>query len=83
MMKVSKLKQAIKKEFFIYLATLLVLIIIAHSDMLTDPMARFRLMGEKENYAHPFLYSFIIYAVIFVLRKTIDFVLRLFEKKTH
>ena len=83
MIKVKSLKQVIKKEFFIYLATLLVLIVIAHSDMLTDPMARFELMSEKENYTHPLLYSFIIYAVIFILRKTIDFVVRLFEKKTH
>ncbi len=83
MTKVSKLKKAIKKEFFIYLTTLLVLIVIAHSDMLTDPMARFKLMSEKENYMHPLLYSFVIYAVIFVLRKTIDFVVGFFEKKTH
>ena len=82
-MKVIQLKQTIRKEFFIYLATLLVLIVIAHSDILTDPVARFKLMGEKENYTHPLLYSFVIYAVIFVLRKTIDFVVGLFEKKTH
>lgn len=77
------LKTALKKEFFIYLGTLFVLIIIAHSDMLSDPMARLNLMSQKENFSHPFIYSFAIYIVIFVLRKTIDFIAGLFDKKPH
>ena len=79
----NKLKSALKKEFFIYLATLLILIVIAHSDILSDPLARLNLMGQKENYSHPFIYSFAIYAVIFIIRKLIDFVGSLFEKKTE
>ena len=80
-MKVNNLKTALKKEFFIYLATLFVLIIIAHSDILSDPLARLDLMSQKENFSHPFIYSFIIYGVIFILRKLIDFLSGLFEKK--
>jgi len=77
----SNINTVIKKEFFIYLGTLVVLIILAHSDILSDPFSRFELMGQKENYTHPILYSFIVYSVIFVIRKLIDFILRLFEKK--
>ena len=80
-MKINNLKTALKKEFFIYLGTLFLLIIIAHSDMLSDPIARFELMGQKENYSHPIIYSFVIYFVIFLIRKVIDFIAGLFEKK--
>lgn len=77
----NNFKTALKKEFYIYLGTLLVLIIIAHSDILSDPLARFSLMEQKENYSHPFVYSVIIYGIILILRKIIDFVTGLFEKK--
>ena len=78
---VEKLKHTIKKESLIYLVTLLILALIMHIDLLSDPLARLDLMQQKENYFHPFLYSFIIYAVILILRKIIDFIMGLFEKK--
>ena len=79
----EKFKKALKKEFLIYLATLAILIIIAHSDILSNPSERLGLMAEKENFTHPFIYSFVIYAVIFILKKLIDFVSSLFEKKAN
>ena len=79
---VEKFKHAIKKEALIYLITLLTLALIMHIDLLSDPLSRLSTMQEKGNYSHPFLYSFIVYAVILILRKTIDFVMGLFEKKT-
>jgi len=82
----SKFKSALKKEFFIYLATLLALIVmfvvIFHNDMLSDPLARLNKMAQAGNYAHPFYYSFVVYSVIFILRKSIDFIGSLFKKKT-
>ena len=78
-----KFKQVLKKELLIYLSTLLALALIMHIDLLTDPSARLQAMQEKENYTHPLLYSFIVYTVILILRKTIDFITGLFEKKTH
>jgi len=77
----EKFKNAIKKEALIYVVTLLILALIMHSDLLSDPLSRLNIMQEKGNYFHPFLYSFIIYAVILTLRKTIDFIMGLFEKK--
>ncbi len=79
----NSIKRTLKKEFFIYLGTLLVLIVLAHSDILSDPFARFELMGQKENFTHPFIYSFAIYSVIFIIRKIIDFISSLFEKKAQ
>ena len=78
-----KFKQVLKKELLIYLLTLLVLALIMHIDLLSDPSARLQAMQEKENYTHPLLYSFVVYAVILILRKTIDFITGLFQKKTH
>ena len=78
----EKFKHAIKKEALIYLGTLLILALIMHIDLLSDPFSRFNLMQEKENYSHPFLYSFVIYTVILILRKIIDFIMGLFEKKS-
>lgn len=78
----EKFKHAIKKEALIYLITLLILALIMHIDLLSDPMSRLTTMHEKGNYFHPFLYSFVIYAVIFILRKAIDFIMGLFEKKS-
>ncbi len=79
----EKFKQAIKKEVFYYVLTLLILALIAHSDLLSDPFSRFNLMHEKGNYFHPFLYAFIIYSVILIIRKVIDYIVGLFEKKPH
>ncbi len=79
---VEKFKHVIKRELLYYLLTLLVLALIMHIDLLSDPSARLNLMHEKENYSHPFIYSFVIYIVILIIRKIIDFVTGLFEKKT-
>jgi len=78
-----KFKKVLKKELLIYLSTLLALALIMHIDLLSDPSARLQAMQEKENYTHPLLYSFVVYTVILILRKTIDFITGLFEKKTH
>jgi hypothetical protein len=77
----GKFKHFIKKEVFYYLLTLVVLALIMHIDLLSDPFLRLQHMNEKENYAHPFLYSFIVYFILFIFRKSIDFVSGLFQKK--
>jgi len=78
----EKFRRALKKEILYYLLTLLILALMMHIDLLSNPLARLELMQEKENYLHPFLYSFIIYIIIFILRKIIDFIMGLFAKKT-
>lgn len=80
---IEKLKIAVKKELLYYLITLVVLSLIMHIDLLSDPSSRLEIMKEKGNYLHPFLYSFIVYGVILILRKTIDFISGIFEKKPN
>ena len=83
MKMLNKFQHIIKKELLYYLLTLCVLALIMHIDLLSDPSSRLQTMGEKENYFHPFLYSFIVYFVVLILRKAIDFIAGIFEKKNH
>jgi hypothetical protein len=52
-----------------------------HSDILTAPSLRFERMFEKENYTHPFVYTLVIYSIFFIIKKVLDFIIGLFEKK--
>ena len=80
---IHKLKLALKKEVLYYLITLVVLALIMHFDLLSDPLSRLEIMKEKENYFHPFFYSFIVYSVMLVLRVIINFISKIFEKKAN
>ena len=77
----EKFKLTIKKELIIYMGIFLLLALLSHSDLLSDPLSRFQMLYNKGNYFHPFLYTFIIYSVLFIFRKTLDFIFNLFEKK--
>jgi len=77
----KKFKLALKREILIYLFMLLILALVMHFDLLSNPTSRFQLMNEKENYSHPFLYTFVIYSILFIIRKVLDFIIGLFEKK--
>jgi len=76
-------KKVLQKELLFYLLTLVTLALVMHIDLISDPFARLETMQEKGNYSHPFLYSFIIYGIILILRKVIDFIVGLFEKKSE
>ncbi len=78
----EKFKLAIKREIFYYLLTLVLLTLIMHIDLLSDPLSRFEAMQEKGNYSHPFIYTFIVYGVLLIFRKSIDFVVGIFTRKT-
>jgi len=82
-MKMNKFKSALKKELIIYISIIMIFIILGHSDLFTNPSARFELMATRGNYFHPFIYSFAIYSVIFIIRKLIDFIGNLFQKKSQ
>ena len=81
-MMLQKFKLALKREILIYIVMLLVLTLVMHADLLSDPFSRFDIMVEKGNYSHPFLYTFVIYSILLIIRKTLDFIIGLFEKKT-
>jgi len=76
----KKFKRAIKIEISIFIVMLFVFTSIMHSDIFTDPFARFEMMAETGDYSHPFLYTFVIYSILFIIRKVLDFIIGLFEK---
>jgi len=79
---IEKFKSSIKRELLYYVITLIVLALIMHLDLLSDPLFRFEGMQSKGNYSHPFVYSFIIYFIILIIRKIIDFLTGMFQKKS-
>ena len=78
----QKFKIALKREIIIYVVMLLLLAIVMHVDLLSNPSARFELLYEKGDYAHPFLYTLVIYTIIFIIRKVIDIIVHLFQQNT-
>jgi len=77
----QKFKLALKREAIIYIVMLLVLTIVMHNDILTNPSSRFEIMVEKGNFSHPFVYTLVIYSILLIIRKILDFIIGLFEKK--
>lgn len=75
------MEKKIKRELLIYSSILVLLILLMHPDMLSDPAARLGLMQQHQNYIHPLLYSFFVYLVVFVLRAAVAWVIGLFRKK--
>jgi len=67
----------IKIELIYFIAILLILAIIQHSDLLHSPLGRVSLMSEKGNYFHPFLCTFPIYAIVGLFRLLVNYLLRL------
>jgi len=79
---VKKFQNFLKREILYYIITLVILTLVMHIDLLTDPLSRFQIMQEKENYFHPFLYAFIVYIIILIIRKIIDFITGMFHKNS-
>ncbi len=63
----------IRNELLYFIAILVVLALVLHSDLLTSPLARLELMHSKENYTHPLLWTSIVYLVLGVIRLIIEF----------
>ena len=76
----KKFKLFLKKETLFYLGIFLILTLVAHSDLLSNPSNRLQMMFEKGNYLHPFFYTFVVYSVLLFIRKLLDFILGFFEK---
>lgn len=69
------------KEIAIFLAVVIILAFIQHSDLATNPMARVESMIAIGNYLHPFLWAIVPYLLLAGLRFAIAFVLKTLSKK--
>lgn len=75
------MEKIIKRELLIYASLLLVLVLLMHPDILSDPTTRLGMMQQYENYVHPLLYTLFVYLILFVFRAVVGAVLKLFRKK--
>jgi hypothetical protein len=74
------MEKILKRELLIYSAILLVLIVLMHPDMLTDPAARLGLMQQHENYVHPLLYTLFFYLILLIVRAAFGWILKLLKR---
>jgi len=70
----------IRLELLYYVAILLLLALVQHSDLLTAPLERFEQMQHNANYFHPLLYALVVYFVIACIRVIVKFILFLKNK---
>ena len=69
----------IKKELFIYVTIVLVMMFLIHPDLLSNPIQRLENMQSAGNYIHPILYTLLIYFVLWIFRVIFSFIRRLFR----
>ena len=70
----------LKKETLYFLVILVVLALIKHPDLLSSPLIRLDLMLNAKDSIHPFLWSFVVYFVILLLRLVLKGLLGLKDK---
>jgi hypothetical protein len=75
------MKRTLLREILIYAAILLVLALLMHPDLLSDPAERMRLFGERGNFLHPLVYAGILYVLAGAARLIIRFVRRIGRKR--
>ncbi|SFV50590.1 hypothetical protein MNB_SM-7-1130 [hydrothermal vent metagenome] len=75
------MRRVLIREIAIYAILLITLAFLMHPDLIGSPSERFALMLERGNYFHPFIYAFIIYIVLFLLRIFFSFIKKIFISK--
>ncbi|MBU0719768.1 hypothetical protein KJ877_00345 [bacterium] len=70
----------IKIELIYFFAIVFILALLQHPDLLSSPLERLQKMHQAQNYLHPLMWSFIIYAVLGIFRAIIGFVLHIKNK---
>lgn len=71
----------LRKELIIYALLLLVFTFLVHPDMLSNPASRFDIMKSRANFAHPLLYTGVLYFIILVIRMVGKWVMRFLKQK--
>ncbi len=68
------------KEILYFVIILLILAVVQHQDLLSEPMARFTTMQENGNYLHPFIWTAVVYSIVWIFRLLGRFILKLKNK---
>jgi len=71
-----------RKELFIFIALLLVLAVVQHSDLLTNPAERIEsLLSGSASLFHPLYWTLGVYVVLGIARIILGLLRRLFRSK--
>jgi len=62
------MKKVLIREALIFSALLILLALSMHHDLLDNPLHRFVLLQERGNYLHPFVYTLLVFLILFLLR---------------
>ncbi|MDQ1267669.1 MAG: hypothetical protein QG560_312 [Campylobacterota bacterium] len=71
----------LRTELIYFFVILLFLAVIQHSDLLTSPIERLNRMVEAQNYIHPVLWAFSVYALLGIIRLLLNYILYLKNKR--
>lgn len=71
------MKNKIVKEILIFSAVAFAMALLLHPDLLSNPHERFFHMMQRENTLHPFVYTVLIYGILWLLRSLFSFIRRL------
>jgi hypothetical protein len=74
------MQKVLIREMAIYVILLVVLAFLMHPDLLVSPQERIGVMDERGNWAHPFIYTFLIYSILFFVRFVVKKVIQLLNK---
>jgi len=62
------MQRVIIKELVIFTVLFFTLALAMHPDLLGDFSSRYTLMDERGNFFHPFIYTTIVYIILFIFR---------------
>jgi len=77
------MRSVVIREMAIYAILLVALAFLMHPDLIPNPAERFSVMQERANYSHPFIYAFLIYIFLFIVRFIVKKIATLFKKRKN
>jgi len=75
------MQKKLLREVVILSVIFVVMALLLHSDLVSDPFSRFAHMQQRGNYLHPLFYTFIFYMIFSILRFLVHLIKRLFFLK--
>jgi len=74
------MRKRVIREGALFALLLVTFSLLIHPDLLSDPGTRFAQMTGRSNYAHPLLYTLLLYLVVLLMRGIVRLIGRLFRR---
>jgi hypothetical protein len=73
------MKKVLLREILIFGGLAVILALLMHPDLLSNPLHRFTSIIERGTVFHPLFYTFLVYTIISILRLSFTLLKRLFS----